>query len=156
MQIRGIASTIAISAVGVAMCMSAGQHHGVVSAQPVHVACVSGYQGQPGEDPTVVWCGDPSQVPAYTPDTPSTYLGENDPIVPLTCGVNLNCSDVDRMAAAQAKPKSSRTVRTSHSSTGATSTSVTTKSPAGSTTVRTSRSAKGVTTTTSTSTTVKK
>jgi hypothetical protein len=80
-------------------------------------------------------------------------LGENDPIVPLVCGVNLDCSDVDRMAAAHAKPKSSRTVRTTHSSTGATSTTVTQKTPAGSTTTRVSRSAKGVTTT-STSTTV--
>lgn len=50
-------------------------------------------------------------------------------------------------------PKSSRTVRTTHSSTGATSSTVTQKTPAGSTTTRVSRSAKGVTTT-STSTTV--
>jgi hypothetical protein len=89
---------------------------------------------------------------------PALSLGGTDPIVPLVCGVNLDCSDVDRMRAEQAKPKakkpaSSRTVRTSHSSTGASSTSVTTKTPAGSTTVRTSRTAKGVTTT-STSTTV--
>lgn len=90
-------------------------------------------------------------------DAPAPSLGGNDPIIPLVCGVNLDCSDVDRMLAAHAKPKSksksSRTVRSSHSSNGATSTSVTTKTPAGSTTVRTSRTAKGVTTT-STSTTV--
>jgi hypothetical protein len=149
-----MASIIIISAVGVMVCVSAGQHH-AVSAQPVRVACVSGYQGQPGEDPTVVWCGDPNQIPPYTPDAPAPSLGGSDPIIPLVCGVNLDCSDVDRMAAAHAKPKSksSRTVRTTHSSTGATSTTVTQKTPAGSTTTRVSRSAKGVTTT-STSTTV--
>lgn len=91
-------------------------------------------------------------------EAPAPSLGGSDPIIPLVCGVNLDCSDVDRMLAAHAKPKSkkatsSRTVRSSRSSSGATSTSVTTKTPAGSTTVRTSRSAKGVTTT-STSTTV--
>jgi hypothetical protein len=80
-------------------------------------------------------------------------LGGNDPIVPLICGVNLDCSDVDRMAAAKPKGKSSRTVRTSHSSNGASSTSVTTKTPAGSTTVRTSRTAKGVATTSTSTTT---
>lgn len=85
-------------------------------------------------------------------------LGAGDPIIPLVCGVNLDCSDVDRMLAAHAKPKSkkatsSRTVRSSHSSSGATSTSVTTKTPAGSTTVRTSRTAKGVTTTSTSTTT---
>jgi hypothetical protein len=155
MQIRGMASTIIISAVGVMVCVSAGQHH-AVSAQPVRVACVSGYHGQPGEDPTVMWCGDPNQIPPYTPDAPAPSLGENDPIVPLVCGVNLDCSDVDRMAAAHAKPKSSRTVRTTHSSTGATSTTVTQKTPAGSTTTRVSRSAKGVTTTSTSTTTVSK
>jgi hypothetical protein len=90
-------------------------------------------------------------APAVEAVAPS--LGGSDPIIPLVCGVNLNCSDMDRMAAAKPKGKSSRTVRTTHSSTGATSTSVTQKTPAGSTTVRTSRTAKGVTTT-STSTTV--
>lgn len=97
---------------------------------------------------------------AQPQDEAPPSLGGTDPIVPLVCGVNLDCSDVDRMRAEQAKPKakksassSTRTVRTSHSSTGASSTSVTTKTPAGSTTVRTSRTAKGVTTT-STSTTV--
>jgi hypothetical protein len=94
-------------------------------------------------------------VETEVPSSPAPSLGGNDPIIPLVCGVNLDCSDVDRMAAAHAKPKpkSSRTVRTTHSSTGATSTTVTQKSPAGSTTTRVSRSAKGVTTT-STSTTV--
>lgn len=70
MQIKGVAGAIVISAVGVVMCVGAGQHHAVVSAQPVRVACVSAYHGQPGEDPTVVWCGDPAKAPAYTPDPP--------------------------------------------------------------------------------------
>lgn len=93
---------------------------------------------------------------------PATYLGENDPIVPLQCGVNLNCAGVDQMRAAQAaksakhaKSTSSKTVKTSSSSNGASSTTVTTKSPAGSSTVAKSRTAKGVTTT-SRSTTVSK
>ena len=90
---------------------------------------------------------------------PATYLGESDPIVPLICGVNLNCSEVDRQRAAQVKPAkksgNSRTVKTSQSSNGASSSSVTTKSPAGSSTVSHSRTAKGVTTT-SRSTTVNK
>lgn len=97
----------------------------------------------------------PAEV-APAVEAPAPSLGGNDPIIPLVCGVNLDCSDVDRMAAAHAKPKSksSRTVRSSHSSNGATSKSATTKTPAGSTTVRTSRSAKGVTTTSTSTTTV--
>jgi hypothetical protein len=86
---------------------------------------------------------------------PALSLGGTDPIVPLVCGVNLDCSDVDRMRAEQAKPKvkksassSTRTVRTSHSSTGASSTTVTQRTATGSDTVRTSRTAKGVTTVT--------
>jgi len=97
-------------------------------------------------------------VPAPTPADPAIYLGENDPIVPLVCGVNLNCSQVDQQRAAQAKPKksaNSRTVRTSHSSNGASSTTVTEKSAAGSSTVTHSRTAKGVTTTSRSVTTSK-
>ncbi|MCW2767649.1 MAG: hypothetical protein JWO11_3608 [Nocardioides sp.] len=99
----------------------------------------------------------PAPVVAVQPaqehdEAPVTYLGEDDPIVPLVCGVNLNCSDVDRMAAAKPKGKGSTTVRTSHSSNGASSTTVTRKAPAGSTTTRVSRSAKGVTTTSTTTT----
>ncbi len=92
------------------------------------------------------------------PTDPAIYLGENDPIVPVVCGVNLDCSGVDQLRAAQAKPKKSadsRTVRTSHSSNGASSTTVTDKSAAGSSTTTHSRTANGVTTTTR-STTIKK
>ena len=94
-------------------------------------------------------------------DAPAQYLGENDPIVPLVCGVNLDCSTVDQMHAAQAKPvkakkpTSSRTVKSSRSSNGASSATVTTKSPAGSSTVTKSRTAKGVTTTSRSATTKK-
>jgi hypothetical protein len=95
-------------------------------------------------------------VEVQAPDvTPALYLGENDPIVPLVCGRNLDCSGVDRMLAGQNAPKKaakSRTVKTSHSSNGASSTTVTTKSSAGSSTVTRSRTAKGVTTTSRSST----
>jgi len=81
------------------------------------------------------------QAPDAMP--PSTYLGENDPIVPLVCGVNLNCSQVDRQIAAQKAPKTlkaksaansaptttnttTKSVRTSTSKSGAHSTTVTT------------------------------
>lgn len=98
-------------------------------------------------------------VPAEEPAPPAPSLGENDPIVPLVCGVNLNCSEVEAQQAAHAKPTkksgNSRTVKTTKSSNGASSTTVTTKSPAGSNTVTKSRTAKGVTTT-SRSTTVSK
>jgi hypothetical protein len=98
-------------------------------------------------------------VPVDEPTPPAPSLGENDPIVPLVCGVNLNCSEVAAQQAAHAKPAkksgNSRTVKTSRSSNGAESTTVTTKTPTGSSTVTKSRTAKGVTTT-SRSTTVSK
>jgi hypothetical protein len=98
-------------------------------------------------------------VEVQAPDvTPAQYLGENDPIVPLVCGVNLDCSGVDAAQAAKNAPKKSkdsRTVRTSHSSNGASSTTVTEKSAAGSSTVTHSRTAKGVTTTSRSVTTSK-
>lgn len=105
----------------------------------------------------------PKSIPVIevqAPDVaPATYLGESDPITPLACGVNLDCSQVDRQIASQVKPVkksgNSRTVKSSKSSNGASSTTVTTKSPAGSSTVTKSRTAKGVTTT-SRSTTVSK
>lgn len=132
MQIKGVARAIIISVVCGGVCLSAGQHH-VVSAHTVLVDCIA--------DPATGACSP----------------GADEPIVPLVCGVNLDCSDVDRQRAAQVKPAkksgNSRTVRTSHSSNGASSTSVTTKTPAGSSTVTKSRTAKGVTTT-SRSTTV--
>ena len=91
------------------------------------------------------------EVAPPTPVSPAAYLGEDDPIVPLVCGVNLNCSEVAAQQAAKTKPAkksgNSRTVKTSQSSNGASSTSVTTKTPAGSSTVAKSRTAKGVTTT---------
>lgn len=98
-------------------------------------------------------------VPAEEPAPPAASLGGNDSIVPLACGVNLNCSEVTAQQAAHAKPTkksgNSQTVKTSQSSNGAESTTVTTKTPAGSSTVTKSRTAKGVTTT-SRSTTVSK
>lgn len=142
MNIKGIVTTGAI-VMGVFGLCALG--HTADSPAPAPVRSVAVHAAQPQDE---------------APSSPMPTLGAADPIVPLVCGVNLDCSDVDRMRAEQAKPKakksassSTRTVRTSHSSTGASSTSVTTKTPAGSTTVRTSRSAKGVTTT-STSTTV--
>ena len=96
-------------------------------------------------------------APEFPGEAPTCV--EDAQIAPLVCGVNLDCSDVDRARAAQAKPAKksgdSRTVRTSQSSNGASSTTITEKTPAGSSTVTTRRTAKGVTTTTR-STTVKK
>lgn len=98
-----------------------------MSAHTVMVGCVT--------DPTGEGCW-------VTPD---------EPIVPLICGVNLDCSEVEAQQAAHAKSTkksgNSQTIKTSHSSNGASSTTVTTKTPAGSSTVTRSRTAKGVTTT---------
>lgn len=122
-----IAGLIGALSAGVAI----GAAHGSTATSPAPIVAVQAVQGQEA--------------------APATYLGENDPIVPLVCGVNLNCSEVDRQRAAHAKPAkksgNSQTVKTSRSSNGASSTSVTTKSPAGSSTVTKSRTAKGVTTT---------
>lgn len=90
----------------------------------------------------------PQSIPVIevqAPDVaPATYLGESDPITPLVCGVNLDCSQVDRQIAAQKTPKTlksksaaksaaptttdttTKSVRTSTSKTGARSKTVTT------------------------------
>lgn len=85
--------------------------------------------------------------PAMTPETLA-----DEPIVPLVCGVNLDCSDVHTKQAPAGKKSSATTTRRHTSSSQGTSDSVTTKTATGSTTV-TTRTSKAGKTTVSTSTT---
>lgn len=83
----------------------------------------------------------PKSIPVIevqAPDVaPATYLGESDPIVPLVCGVNLDCSQVDRQIAAQKTPKTLKPQSAAKSAAPTTTTDTTTKS------VRTSTSKTG-------------
>jgi hypothetical protein len=91
--------------------------------------------------------------PAMTPETLA-----DEPIVPLVCGVNLDCSDVHtkQAPAGRKSSKSSPTVTRRHtSSSQGSSDSITTKTATGSTTVTTRTNKAGKTTvSTSTTTTV--